>query len=206
MARHVDFFFDLSSPWTYLAFHNIRPMAREVGFEIVWKPFLVGGIHNQVNAAYPEARARDYATPKWKQFYQSLLDWADWTGVPMNFPGPHFPLRSVNAMRFCCALEDRQQDLHDFMVASFDAYYDRKENLDDPNVLVQIANSLGFDGGALKCESESAEGKAHLRANTDEAIERGAFGSPSIFVPFQGGERLYFGNDQLPLVKWALDQ
>jgi 2-hydroxychromene-2-carboxylate isomerase len=206
MTKQIEFFFDLSSPWTCLAFHNILPMMAEMGVEIVWRPFLVGGIHNQVNAAYPEARARDFGTPKWKQFYQSLLDWAAWSNVPMNFPGPHFPLRSVYAMRMCCCLEADQAKLLAFMEAAFDAHYTHKVNLDDVEVLVGVAAYIGLDGDALKAQIATPEIKAHLRRNTDEAIARGAFGSPSIFVPFKGGERLYFGNDQLPLVTWALNQ
>ncbi|MEM9600169.1 MAG: 2-hydroxychromene-2-carboxylate isomerase [Pseudomonadota bacterium] len=206
MPRQIEFFFDLSSPWTCLAFHNIQPMMAEMGVEIVWRPFLVGGIHNQVNAAYPQARARDFGTPKWKQFYQSLLDWSAWSNVTMNFPGPHFPLRSVHAMRLCCCLEEDQPQLLTFMNAAFEAYYSHQANLDDMNVLGQIATDAGLNGDKLTVQAATDEIKIRLRTNTDEAIKRGAFGSPSIFVPFSGGERLYFGNDQLPLVKWALDQ
>lgn len=210
-AKPIDFFFDLSSPWTYLAFHNIQPMLAEMQAEIIWRPFLVGGVHNTVNAAYPEARARDYGTPKWKQFMQSLLDWSAQSGVAMNFPGAHFPLRSVNAMRFCCLLESDQEALRRFARAGFEAYFRDQKNLDDPDVLAALANDLGLDGEGLRAGSREQSCKDHLRANTDEAIARGAFGSPAIFVPFSDsngseGERLYFGNDQLPLVKWAVEQ
>jgi len=153
-----------------------------------------------------EERARDFGTPKWKQFYQSLLDWAAWSGVTMNFPGPHFPLRSVHAMRFCCLLEDDQKALKKFAKAGFDAYYEHQVNLDDPDELVRLANSIGLDGDAMRRQSQQQSCKDHLRKNTDEAIARGAFGSPSIFVPFGEGEKLYFGNDQLPLVRWAIEQ
>jgi len=205
MARKIEFFFDVSSPWTYLAFHNIRPMMKTLGTEIIWRPFLVGGVHNQVNKAYPEARANDYDRPKWRQLVQSLADWSALSGVTLNFPGPYFPLRSVHAMRFCCGLEQDQANLLRFMEASFEAYYTDQRNLDDPEVLVDIANEVTLDGEALRLRSHNPNCKTHLRDNTDEAIARGAFGSPSIFVPFGTGERLYFGNDQLPLVKWALE-
>ena len=206
MTRQIEFFFDLSSPWTCLAFHNIQPLMKERGVEIRWRPFLVGGIHNQVNNAYVEARSNDISKPKWKQLGQSLMDWSAHSGVTMNFPGPYFPLRSVHAMRFCCLLEDDQPALVRFATAGFDAYYTHQENLDDPEILIRIANEAGFDGAELRARSQEQACKDHLRANTDEAIARGAFGSPSIFVPFGDGERLYFGNDQLPLAGWALDQ
>lgn len=206
MTKTIEFFFDLSSPWTCIAFHNIRPIMAEENVEIIWRPFLVGGIHNQVNKAYPQARANDYGSPKWKQLAQSLADWSAQSNVTMNFPGTHFPLRSVNAMRFCCTLEKDQEKLVRFMEAAFDAYYTDQENLDDPAILVKLAESIGQDGAAMLEKSQEQSCKDHLRANTDDAIARGAFGSPSIFVPFGDSERLYFGNDQLPLVKWALEQ
>eukprot|EP00435_Cladocopium_sp_Y103_P078831 s1_g2570.t1 len=181
-------------------------MIARLDVEVVWRPFLVGGIHNAVNEAYVTSRANDMDSPKWRQLGQSLMDWSALAGVPMNFPSKHHPLRSVHAMRFCCLLEDQQDDLFRFASASFEAYYANQANLDDPDVLVGIANDIGLDGEALRAGSQEQSTKDHLRANTDEALSRGSFGSPSIFVPVAGGERLYFGNDQLPLVEWAIHQ
>ena len=69
-----------------------------------------------------------------------------WLGIavniPMNFPSAHHPLRSIHAMRFCCALEDNQTDLFRFAQAAFDAYYTDQANLDDPDVLVKIADNI----------------------------------------------------------------
>jgi 2-hydroxychromene-2-carboxylate isomerase len=206
MKKTIEFFFDLASPWTCLAFHNIQPITVKADTQIIWRPFLVGGVHNAVNEAYVDARANNMASPKWQQLGQSLMDWAAWSGVPMNFPSQYHPLRSVHAMRFCCALEDDQPALLRFATAAFDAYYTQQLNLDDPEVLVAIANEVGLNGEELRARSQDQSIKDHLRANTDEAVSRGAFGSPSIFVPFGQGERLYFGNDQLPLVAWALRQ
>ncbi|MEL6185097.1 MAG: 2-hydroxychromene-2-carboxylate isomerase [Myxococcota bacterium] len=206
MAKTIEFFFDLSSPWTCLAFHNIRKRLDPEEVTIRWRPFLVGGVHNQVNEAYVEARANDISQPKWRQLMQALMDWAALSGVTMNFPSQFFPLRSVHAMRFCCALEHDPAALVRFAEVGFEAYYTDQKNLDDPEVLTVLAEAAGLDGEALRRRSTEQEIKDHLRANTAEAVERGAFGSPSIFVPFGEGERLYFGNDQLPLVEWALDQ
>lgn len=206
MDKSFEFFFDLASPWTCLAFHNIQSLAAKEGAAIIWRPFLVGGVHNQVNEAYVESRANNQGSPKWRQLVQSLHDWSAQSGVTMNFPSKHFPLRSVHAMRFCCALEERQNDLLAFAKACFDAHYTDQLNLDDPDVLVQLANGVGLDGEALRLRSQDPAVKDRLRTNTEEAVSRGAFGSPSIFVPFGAGERLYFGNDQLPLVAWALQQ
>ena len=186
MSQRIECFFDLSSPWTCLAFHNLRPLAQRTGAIVRWRPFLVGGVHNAVNRGF--------------------VDWAALSGVTMNFPSRHFPLRSVLVMRCCCVLEPDQAQLESFMDAAFAAYFTEQKNLDEPAVVESVAGAIGLDGRALLEQAQTSEIKEKLRANTDEAVGRGAFGSPSLFVPLGDGERLYFGNDQLPLVEWALAQ
>ena len=203
--KTVDFYFDLSSPWTRLAFHNIQPIIRENDAEIIWKPFLVGGVFNAVNQDVYAARENP-DNRKFVHSFRVLKDWAALAGLPMNFPSEHHPVKSVHAMRLCCALEEDQAALHTFATAAFDAYYGEQRNLDDPEVLIAIANDVGLDGPALAAQTQEQAIKDRLRANTEEAIARGAYGSPSIFVPFGDGERMYFGNDQLPLVNWAIKQ
>lgn len=203
--KTVEFYFDLSSPWTCLAFHNIQPIIAENGVRIVWKPFLVGGVFNAVNQDVYAARENP-DNRKFVHSFRVLKDWAALAGLPMNFPSEHHPVKSVHAMRVCCALEDDQAALHKFATAAFNAYYGDQRNLDDPEVLVGIANAVGLDGKALAARTQEQPIKDRLRHNTEEAIARGAYGSPSIFVPFGDGERMYFGNDQLPLVNWAIKQ
>ena len=205
MTVTVDFYFDLSSPWTCLAFHNIQPIIKQNGAAIVWKPFLVGGVFNAVNQDVYAARENP-DNRKFVHSFRVLKDWAALAGLPMNFPSEHHPVKSVHAMRMCCALEDDQEALHKFATAAFHAYYGEQRNLDDPEVLTAIANEVGLDGPALAAQTQDQAIKDRLRANTEEAIARGAYGSPSIFVPFGESERMYFGNDQLPLVNWAIKQ
>ena len=197
MSVPVEFFFDLSSPWTRLAFANIRPALDGLDYTIRWRPFLVGGVFNAVNPSVYESRKPENAA-KLARSFEWLKQWAQLAGVGMNFPTEHHPLKSVHAMRFCCALEDDQDALERFAHAAFEAYFTEGRNLDDPAELKVVANSCGCDGAALAEQTVSQPTKDRLRANTREAIERGAFGSPTLFV---GGEHMYFGNDQLPLVR-----
>ena len=197
MSVPVEFFFDLSSPWTRLAFANIRPALDGLDYTIRWRPFLVGGVFNAVNPSVYESRKPENAA-KLARSFEWLKQWAQLAGVGMNFPTEHHPLKSVHAMRFCCALEDNQQALERFAYAAFEAYFTDGRNLDDPAELVAVADACGFDGATLGEQATSQPIKDRLRTNTEEAIERGAFGSPTLFV---GGEHLYFGNDQLPLVR-----
>lgn len=196
----VEFFYDLSSPWTRVAFHNIQPLIEKAGAEVTWRPFLVGGVFNAVNQSVYAARANP-DDPKFRLTFHWLLEWAELAGVPMNFPSPHHPLKSVLGMRACCALEDDQPALLTFTEAAFHAYFADQRNLDDPQELASIADDCGLDGAALVAQTAEQAIKDRLRANTEEAIERGAFGSPTIII---NDSKLYFGNDQLPLVAQKL--
>jgi len=195
--NRVEFFYDLSSPWTFMAFNAIGPILQETASGATWRPMLVGGVFNAVNQQLYAAR-EDTETPKRRATSVWLREWAEFAGVPMNFPNPYHPLRSVNAMRFCCAIEGDQKTLERFSRAAFEAYFDKARNLDDPAELVAVADGCGLDGKALADAAQTQEVKDRLRDNTQEAIDRGAFGSPSIFVD---GSHMYFGNDQLPLIR-----
>jgi len=198
---HVEFFYDLSSPWTYLAFHNIQPILKETGATVRWRPFLVGGVFNAVNSGV-YANRLDPDNRKQRHAVKSLHDWARLVNLPLNFSAYH-PLKSVNPMRFCCAIEDDQEALVQFSSKAFHAYFGEMQNLDEISVLVDVANACGLNGSDLALESQVDRIKQRLRANTEEAIERGAYGSPTMFV---NSTDMYFGNDQLPLVQRALSR
>jgi 2-hydroxychromene-2-carboxylate isomerase len=196
----VEFFYDVSSPWTYLAFTNLTGVLERTGADALLRPILVGGVFNAVNqSVYAAREATD--NRKLKHSWRVLKDWAALAGVEMNFPSQWHPAKSVNAMRMACALADNQQALWNFTKAAFESYFGRQENLDDPDVLVAVANGVGLDGESLRTKSQTDEVKSLLRANTEEVIERGGYGSPTIFID---KTRMYFGNDQLPLVEAAI--
>ena len=200
MTARVEFFFDLSSPWTCLAFHNLPGVLDRTGTAAIYRPILVGGVFNAVNPAV--YAARDQAdNRRLRHSWKVLKDWAQLAGVPMNFPSQWHPAKSITAMRFCCALEEDQPALVRFARGAFASYFDRQENLDDPAVLAAVADTEGLDGAALAAAAGSDPVKARLRKNTDEVIARGGYGSPTIFID---RDDMYFGNDQLPLVEAAL--
>jgi 2-hydroxychromene-2-carboxylate isomerase len=200
MSDRIEFFYDLSSPWTYLAFTNLFGVIERTGCCATLRPILVGGVFNAVNPAVYAAREKGdnrRMTHGWKV----LKDWAALAGVEMNFPSEFHPAKSVNAMRMACALADDMPALTEFTRAAFQSYFGDQENLDDPAVLIAVANAAGLDGAAIHAKSQTDGAKALLRANTDELIARGGYGSPTIFVD---KDDMYFGNDQLPLVEAAL--
>jgi 2-hydroxychromene-2-carboxylate isomerase len=196
----LELFYDLSSPWTYLAFTNLPSLLERSGARVILRPILVGGVFNAVNSAVYSARdAAD--NPRLQHSWKVLNDWAQLSGVPMHFPSQYHPAKSVNAMRMACALEANQIALAAFTKAAFESYFGAQENLDDPGILVAVANKSGLDGEAIFATSQTDAIKAQLRANTDELIARGGFGSPTFFVDKSD---MYFGNDQLPLIAAAL--
>lgn len=200
MTKSIEFFFDLSSPWTYLAFHNIQPIAAEAGSSIRWIPILVGGVFNAVNPSVYALRS-DEDGPKLRHMEKSVHDWAAWSGVQIRFPPPTHPAKSVNAMRVCCALEGDQETLVQFARATFEAYFAGHRDIDDPAVLQAIAGGLGLNGADLIAATKDDAIKDRLRKNTQDVIDRGGYGSPTIFVD---GTDMYFGNDQIPLISHAL--
>jgi 2-hydroxychromene-2-carboxylate isomerase len=205
----IEFFFDCSSPWTWLAFHNLRKMAAELAVPVQWKPVLVGGIFNAVNPSVYEFREKGVPA---KQAYlkKDLQDWARRAGLHIVFPPRVFPVNSVKAMRGCLWLlrEDAREGcgterMLAFAEAVFEAYWSREQDISQDDVLAALCERLGLDAAALAQGITAPDIKAQLKANTDEAIARGAFGSPTIFV---GGHDMYFGNDRLPLVRDAVLQ
>jgi 2-hydroxychromene-2-carboxylate isomerase len=198
--ERLELFYDLSSPWTYLAFTNLSGVLERTGERVRLRPVLVGGVFNAVNPAVYAAREQS-DNRRMKHSWTVLKDWAALTGVTMNFPSVFHPAKSVNAMRMACALADDMPALSAFTKAAFESYFGAQENLDDPDILVRVANEAGLDGQAIRAASQTDGVKALLRANTDALIARGGYGSPTMFVDTK---YMYFGNDQLPLVEAAL--
>jgi 2-hydroxychromene-2-carboxylate isomerase len=195
----IEVFFDCSSPWTYLAFANLRAMAAELEVEITWRPILVGGVFNSVNPSVYAQRA-DPVPAKARYMLKDMADWARQAGLTIKFPPTVFPVNSVKAMRACIALEP-QGKLVDFAAAAFEAYWSDDLDISQDEVLAQVCARAGVDPAALFEAIAKPEIKDQLRANTEELIARGGFGSPTIFV---GGADMYFGNDRLPLIRDAV--
>ncbi|MEQ1805214.1 MAG: 2-hydroxychromene-2-carboxylate isomerase [Burkholderiaceae bacterium] len=201
MSPMIEFFFDCSSPWTYLAFHNIQPLAAEFGVPISWRPVLVGGIFNAVNPSVYAMRENP-VPPKRDYMRKDLQDWAGDAGLRIVFPPRVFPVNSVKTMRACIVL-DAQHQLVPFASEVFEAYWGRDEDISQDAVLASICAKVDVDAAALFAAIAQPAIKEQLKANTDEVMRRGGFGSPTIFV---NRDDMYFGNDRLPLVRAALQR
>jgi 2-hydroxychromene-2-carboxylate isomerase len=192
----LEFFFDVSSPWTWLAFDRLVPLAGRAGVAIDWQPILVGGVFNAVNPAIYDQRANPNPA-KAAYAAKDLQDWARFQGVTINWPRV-FPVRSVLAMRACVAAGDRVEAL---ARALFEAYWTHGEDISQPQVVMACAGLAGLDGPALLVLAQSDKVKQQLAANGEDLIGRGGFGSPTIFV---NRSDMYFGNDRMALIEAAL--
>jgi 2-hydroxychromene-2-carboxylate isomerase len=198
MTAQVEFFFDCSSPWTYLGFEALCTAAREDGFDIIWRPFLVGGVFNTVNPSVYEMRSKP-VVPKARYFTKDLHDWINRSGLAIKWTPSIFPVNSARAMRACLVAADASA-CEAFARRVFQLYWSEDRDISQPDVLAEACAAAGLDAAATLAEADSPERKAQLRANTDELIARGGFGTPTFYV---GKDDMYFGQDRIILVREA---
>ncbi|HYC01162.1 MAG TPA: 2-hydroxychromene-2-carboxylate isomerase [Candidatus Limnocylindrales bacterium] len=194
----LEFFYDCSSPWTYLAFTRIEDVASAAGAELIWRPILVGGIFNTINDSVYEQR-KNPVWPKMRYYAKDLQDWAALYRIRIGQP-PVFPVNSVKAMRGAFVAQENGR-ISEYSRKVFEAYWGDLRDISRDDVLEEVAEAVGLDRGEFFGKIAAPEYKERLRANTDELIERGGFGSPTMFID---GADMYFGNDRLVLVEHAL--
>lgn len=189
----LEYFFDYVSPFAYLADTQLPALAARTGAEIVYRPFFLGGVMQAAKNSPPIT-----VPNKGRYMFTEIQRWAGRYGVPAN-PNPHFPVNTLTAMRVAVAAldEPRFADLHR---ALFRGVWVDGQNLADDAVLGGVIDAAGLDGAALLARTRDAAVKDTLRRNSEEAVERGAFGAPTFFV----GEEMFWGNDRLDFVEEAL--
>ncbi len=199
MQQPVEMFFDCSSPWTYLGFEALVAAAREDGFGVCFRPFLVGGVFNTVNPSVYEMRAKP-VIPKARYFAKDMQDWISRSGLAIKWTPSIFPINSARAMRACLIAADASA-CEAFARRVFQLYWGEDRDITDPDVLAEACAAAGLDAANTLAAADAPEAKARLRANTDELIARGGFGTPTFFVR---GDDMYFGQDRVVLVREAL--
>ncbi|MGB5245327.1 MAG: 2-hydroxychromene-2-carboxylate isomerase [Woeseia sp.] len=190
MSRRVEFFYDYVSSYSYLANSQLATLGAA---EVVYRPFFLGGIMKATGNTPPAT-----VPARGKYLVKDLERWAARYGIAFRM-NPAFPQNTLGALRLALAAQQAGgfQALHQRL---FNAMWAEQRDLADPAVLLKIANDAGLDAEGLLQASSSQEVKDLLKANTDEAVQRGAFGAPTFFV---GGE-MFFGNDRLEFVREAL--
>lgn len=199
----IEFFYDCSSPWTYFAFTRMAPLAQELELPVRWRPILVGGVFNTVNKEVYQQReaVMNGTNPRKLDYYmKDLQDWARLCGVTAIIPPGH-PISSVKAMRGAFFAEE-QGKLIPYSRAVFETYWGGETpDINSDDVLLDICNRVELDAEGFFGAIRTQRYKDLLRDNTEELIQRGGFGSPTVFI---NGDDMYFGNDRLPLVEFRL--
>ena len=173
---------------------------RKSASTIAWRPILVGGVFNAVNPSVHNSREKPVPA---KAAYnkKDQPDWARYLGIRMHYRPTVFPVNSVKAMRGCILLEPEGK-LVPFALATFEAYWGDDKDISQVPVLTRdLREGRHRRREASSAASSSRPIKDKLRANTQELIDRGGFGSPTMFV---GGDDMYFGNDRMPLIRDAV--
>lgn len=189
----IEFFFDVGSPYSYLAATQVDSVGERLGVPVRWRPFLLGGLFKAVGNQ-PPATLR----PKARWMLDDLGRWAARYGVPFSMPS-RFPLNTLKPQRALVGAGRLQGEaaVPGLARALFRAYWAEDRDVSDPAVIAEVAQQAGFDGSSVVTAASEQETKDTLRASTEEAAERGAFGAPSFFV----GDALFWGNDRLTLLE-----
>ena len=195
----LEFFFDCSSPWTYLAFKEMENLCSRLNLELIWKPILVGGIFNTINPSVYESRSNP-VKPKATYSQKDLKDWSLIRGITVNWPDV-FPVNSVKAMRGVFFALERNK-VSEYVESVFYSYWTNNLDISLDEVLVKIIEELGWSSEEFISFINLESTKEALKLNTEELAQRGGFGSPTIFVD---NENMFFGNDRLNLIEELLN-
>ena len=197
--QRVEFYYDLVSPYSYLARGRLEEICREAGAELALRPVLLGAVHKMSGNRAPietPAKARYQA--------RDIRRWAERYGLPMRFPDP-FPFRTLKTMRAAMWCDEREE-LAPFTCEAFALFWEEGgapkglEEADEDGPISEVARRIGRDPEEVLGGASTGEAKEALKQATAEAVERGVFAAPTFFV----GDEMFWGNDRLLFVEEAL--
>ena len=189
MGKKVEFYYDFSSPYTYIASTRIEKICEENGAELEWKPILLGGLFNDTGVKPAKEIENKFAYVK-----QDTQDSANRYGVEFHFPAV-FPLNSVKTMRGAFAAAEKGK-LTEYNHEMFRLYWTEGRDLSKDNELRDAVAGIGIDPDWFMARIGEQEIKDKLRDETSKAAARGVFGAPTIFV----ADKMFWGNDRLDYV------
>jgi 2-hydroxychromene-2-carboxylate isomerase len=188
MSKSVDFYFDFSSPYGYLASTRVDDVAARIGAAVHWRPFLLGAVFKLTGAGplVSIPLKGDYTRHDWARGARRR-------GVPFRLPA-HFPFGAVSASR--AYYHVRHQDpaaAVRLAKALFHAAFGEGRDISPLETVAAVAEAAGFDSEDILAGMQSAAVKESLKLEVETAIARGVFGSPFFIV----GEEGFWGDDRL---------
>lgn len=194
MTKTLEFFFDFTSPYAYLASTQVEAVAERTGATLRYRPFLLGAVFKATGNSPPLM-----VPAKGLHMLKDLGRWAEHYGLPpFALPSP-FPFRSLEANRLALVAIEAGKG-KEFVARTYRAGFVEHAELSDRAVLARLATEVGLNAEEALAKIEQPSVKDALRANTEEAVARGSFGAPTFFV----GDELFVGNDRLHFVERAL--
>lgn len=199
-AMKLELFYDIVSPYSYLALTVLDRYRATWSMELVLRPAWLAGVMKSVGNVPPATLAA--RAPYLMRDIGRLSGYVD---VPLTLPEV-FPGNTLSTMRFLCAVEERAPArLLEVSLALYREHWGKGAAVDDPATLVAVARGAGLaDAEALVASTSDPAVKERLKKSTDEAVERGAFGFPLMLVQKDGVEEMFFGHDRLPLLAHEL--
>ncbi|MGU9813606.1 DsbA family protein [Pseudomonas sp. LF052] len=195
MSKTLEFFFDLGSPATYLAYTQLPALCAATGATLVYQPMLLGGVFKATGNASPVT-----VPAKGRYLFNDLTRYAQRYNVTLKF-NPHFPINTLMLMRAVTGMQLHQPErFQGFIDCLFRALWVEGRNMGDPAVVAAVLTEAGFNPEEVLALANDESVKAALKDNTEQAVQRGVFGAPSMFV----GNQLFFGQDRLDFVREAL--
>ena len=191
MSTAPQFLFDFGSPNAFLSHEAIPAIERRIGVKFEYFPILLGGIFKATNNRSP---VETLAGIKNKPEFQALETerFLKRFNVRPYTLNPFFPVNTLNLMR--AAIAARSEGVFEkYVDAVFHHMWVEPKKMDDPDVAMRALTTSGLDAAKLFARAQEPEVKAKLIQNTQSAVERGAFGSPTFFV----GKEMFFGKEQL---------
>jgi len=195
MSKTVEFYFDLGSPATYLAYTQLPKICEQTDSRLVYVPILLGGVFKATGNASPAT-----VPAKGRYMFMDLDRYAKRYAVPLKI-NPHFPINTLVLMRAVTGMQLRHPErFAAFIDCLFKALWIEGRNLNDPATVGAVLSENGFDPEEILALSVDEDVKTALKQSTEKAVQRGVFGAPSMFVDGQ----LFFGQDRLDFVIEAL--
>ena len=191
MGKKIEFWFDFGSPASYLAWVQLPKIAASRGATIDWKPMLLGGVFQATSNRSP---VEIPAKGQW--MLADLPRWAARYGAPYK-RNPNFPINTLALMRGAVGMQRRgEAQFLRYVEAVFRAMWETERNMGDPATVGAVLGAAGFDPAEFMAMVADPAVKDALKAATQQAVERGVFGAPTVFVDGQ----MHFGQDRLDFV------
>ena len=194
----LEFWYDFSSPWTYLASTQVESLVERADGKLVWRPMLLGAVFKQVGT--PDVPALAMPEPKRNYYSRELHLWAEYWNVPFKFT-TRFPMRTVTALRLALLAGSRIAELSH---ALFKALWVDDRDISDDAQLADILQAEGFEAESMLERARQPETKQKLIDATGEAVARGVFGAPTFIIKHPEGDVMLWGQDRFELVEKVL--